>query len=239
MKRIVTVLLTISFSATTHAAAWYEDWSAKPAWPEPISFFSGTALTLTTLAFRKKMIDELQHDQNTRKPLGNWSEAGDLYGQMIPNVIYTGGMIAAHHWGQNGLAASRAQLMIMASGEAVLISTVAKFIVREKRPDSNQRTSFPSGHSTSAFAFASVVGAVHGWTWGVPAYAMAAFTGWSRINDNKHFLNDIVAGATIGISTGLGVYYAQKKRLEGKEAAFMILPYPVEEGAGLSLQAHW
>ncbi|MBX3023066.1 MAG: phosphatase PAP2 family protein [Bdellovibrionales bacterium] len=234
MKIPVLLLLTFSVSAQ---AAWYENWSAKPAWPEPISFASGTAATLTVLAFRKTMVDDFQHYESTRRPLGHWSEYGDYFGQGLPNLIYAAGMITASYYGANQ-AGERAQMMIMTTAEAVLITTVLKYTIRSKRPDGGNRDTFPSGHTTSAFAFASVVGVEHGWRWGVPAYLAASFAGWSRINDNKHYLQDVIAGATVGISTGLGIYYARERRKEGA-AEYRVLPLPIDDGGGVFFEARW
>lgn len=235
MKRIICVsFLTFSISAQ---AAWYENWSARPAWPEPISFAAGSAATLTSLALRKPLVNDFHRYESTRKPLGHLSKFGDLSGQGLPNALYAGGMIAASYFGAD-MAGKYAQNMIATTAEAVLITTVAKYIIREERPDSARRESFPSGHTTSAFAFASVVGVEHGWRWGVPAYALAAFAGWSRINDNKHYLHDVLAGATVGISTGLGIYYARERRANGG-AEYRILPLPLEEGGGVLFEARF
>ena len=59
---------------------------------------------------------------------------------------------------------------------------------------------FPSGHTTVAFALAaSVADEIHQPVVTVLLYSAAAGTGWSRINDNKHWLSDVVTGAGIGI----------------------------------------
>ncbi len=73
--------------------------------------------------------------------------------------------------------------------------------------------SFPSGHTTSAFAFASVVSAEtsHWWPgskWpiGVIFYGGAALTGVSRIYNQDHWASDVVSGAAIGTITGIKLY---------------------------------
>lgn len=63
--------------------------------------------------------------------------------------------------------------------------------------------SFPSGHTTQAFAVASVIAAeserlaVH-----VVAYGVAASVGAARIYHDAHFLTDVLAGAAIGTVVG-------------------------------------
>jgi membrane-associated phospholipid phosphatase len=77
-----------------------------------------------------------------------------------------------------------------------------KFSVGRLRPDGSDSQSFPSGHTASAFATATVVQQHFGWKAGVPAYAFAAFVGESRMASNKHYLTDVMVGAGIGIAAG-------------------------------------
>ena len=63
-------------------------------------------------------------------------------------------------------------------------------------------TSFPSGHSASAFAFAAGAGqelpAV-----AVPLAAMATLVGYSRVHAGVHHPSDVVGGAVVGLAAGL------------------------------------
>ena len=64
--------------------------------------------------------------------------------------------------------------------------------------------SFPSGHSATSFAFASVVAHRYphkAWVkWG--AYALATGVSLSRYPAKKHYTSDILVGATLGYVTG-------------------------------------
>lgn len=64
--------------------------------------------------------------------------------------------------------------------------------------------SFPSGHSATSFAFASVIAHRYPhnrWVkWG--AYALASGVSLSRYPAKKHFPSDILVGATLGYVTG-------------------------------------
>src|SRR6185437_10959132 len=64
--------------------------------------------------------------------------------------------------------------------------------------------SFPSGHSATSFAFASVIAHRYPdkkWVkWG--AYALATGVSLSRYPAKKHFTSDILVGATLGYVTG-------------------------------------
>ena len=91
------------------------------------------------------------------------------------------------------------------SYSASMITTyILKYTVKEKRPDSNNRDSFPSGHTSSAFAGASFVHMRYGLKQAIIPYLAAIFTAYSRVDANKHHPIDVVAGAAIGI---LSNYY--------------------------------
>jgi membrane-associated phospholipid phosphatase len=81
-------------------------------------------------------------------------------------------------------------------------TALLKVTVRRERPDGSNNQSFPSGHASSAFALATVAERHYGWKVGVPAYAFAAAMGYSRLLRDKHYLSDVVAGATLGYIAG-------------------------------------
>ena len=63
------------------------------------------------------------------------------------------------------------------------------------------RGSFPSGHSMIAFALAtSLADDIHDHAATVALYSIATGTALSRLNDNRHWLSDVVAGAAIGVT---------------------------------------
>lgn len=70
------------------------------------------------------------------------------------------------------------------------------------RPDSSNSYSFPSGHTAAAFVSAEFLRQeykdVSPW-YGVAGYAVAAGTGFLRMYNNKHWFNDVIAGAGVGI----------------------------------------
>lgn len=93
-------------------------------------------------------------------------------------------------------------------------NTLLKTLVGRKRPNSStdpdefepfsNNVSFPSGHTAMAFALAaSVSNEVHFWPAQVGLYSAATLTGWSRINDNKHWLSDVLGGAAVGITSAM------------------------------------
>lgn len=60
-------------------------------------------------------------------------------------------------------------------------------------------TSFPSGHTSTAFAVAAVIaGSYDVWWIKTLSYGCATLTGLSRIHDGKHWASDVFAGALLG-----------------------------------------
>ena len=77
-----------------------------------------------------------------------------------------------------------------------------KVITNRERPDRASHTSFPSGHTSNSFMWATVVSQHYGWKAGVPAYALASYVGTSRLKSRKHYLTDVLAGAVVGYIVG-------------------------------------
>lgn len=62
--------------------------------------------------------------------------------------------------------------------------------------------SWPSGHSAMAFALATGISdEVHFLPLSIGLYGAAFATGWSRMNDNRHWMTDVVGGMLIGITS--------------------------------------
>jgi membrane-associated phospholipid phosphatase len=84
-----------------------------------------------------------------------------------------------------------------------LTSSVLKSSVHRLRPG-HGTNSFPSGHSAMAFTGATLIERNLGPYAGIPAYLLAAFTAFERVESGRHFPSDIFAGAAIGtLSAGI------------------------------------
>jgi hypothetical protein len=92
----------------------------------------------------------------------------------------------------------RAQLMTQGVTQGI------KLAVGRSRPDGTGY-SFPSGHSATAFATATVLQRHLGWKAGIPAHALAAYVAASRLQINRHFLSDVTFGAALGIVAGRSI----------------------------------
>ena len=199
--------------------AW-EDFKSPVTTDAKYILLSGAAATAMLVYVTGDFDRSTTSDAAQKKRLGRFAKTVDLAGQLIPNGLYIGGMLADGFILDKPRSKNRAYLMLRSTVHAVVVTTVLKRLVNEPRPnDNNDRLSFPSGHSTSSFAFASVIGAEHEWYFGVPAYALAAVIAYGRMNDNRHYLHDVVAGMAIGMSYGLGIYYRERARTSALNAA--------------------
>jgi membrane-associated phospholipid phosphatase len=128
--------------------------------------------------------------------IGTWG--GNLYLQAGAGLAtyVVGRTISSPKLAALGGDLVRAQLLSQTIVQGV------KFAVGRERPDSSNQQSFPSGHSASAFATATVLQRHLGWKVGVPAYAFAGFVATSRMASSKHYLSDVLLGAGVGIAAG-------------------------------------
>lgn len=235
MKTLTFAILTLIVSKS-YASSIKQELTSPVTTSAAPYFWTGAAVTTTLLIFEDQVSDPSIKKTAHRKPLGDASTYGDLYGQVYPNAIYTLAMLGDSWLSERESSRSKAEHMFKSSVYAGLMATVIKYTAREPRPNnSKEKNSFPSGHTTMAFAFATVVATEHEWYWGTLALGMAGLTGYSRMNDNRHFLHDVAAGMTIGVSYGLGIHYTQKG--QGKQFAFV--PIIDEERTGLRLVAAW
>lgn len=86
---------------------------------------------------------------------------------------------------------------------SVAVSYALKYTVKKERPDGSDRHSFPSNHSGFSFAGATFLQKRYGWKWGVPAYIVSGYVAWGRVYSRKHDAWDVIAGAAIGVGSGL------------------------------------
>ena len=115
--------------------------------------------------------------------------------------------------GETGRRAALAGVVSIGAASLV-VNAVVKPFARRCRPDRDGEdvpdvrevamptsTSFPSGHSASAFAFASAVGkeipAI-----GVPLRGLAGAVAYSRVHTGVHYPTDVIIGSIIGASIG-------------------------------------
>jgi membrane-associated phospholipid phosphatase len=158
---------------------------------------------------------------------GNVMRPGDFAGSFL---VQTGSAVATYAIGRatgSRKVTSIGSSLFRAHVVAQTVTQGIKFSVRRTRPDGTV-LSFPSGHTAAAFATASVLKAELGWKVGAPAYAAAAWVGASRMHARRHYLSDVIAGATIGIMAGRSVTVGSGRM------KFAVSPAPVPRGVSVN-----
>ena len=107
---------------------------------------------------------------------------------------------------------------------ATVANLIAKPLGRRRRPDRIAEevplarqvrmpvsSSFPSGHSAAAFAFATGVARISPVA-AAPLHALAALVAYSRVHTGVHYPGDVVAGSLLGV----GLAEATARCLDGR-----------------------
>ncbi len=136
------------------------------------------------------LIAELSHSATTQRDrdlaeIGDWVQIG------LPAAGYLGAWLSGDREGTRQLT----KTLLSAGAAAHLV----KFTAERRRPDASDQRSFPSGHTTAAFAGSEFIRQRYGNSWGIPATLAAGFVGYSRIRARKHFRDDVLAGASNGL----------------------------------------
>jgi undecaprenyl-diphosphatase len=108
--------------------------------------------------------------------------------------------------------------VVVADALADLLAELGKVIVHRHRPFEHQlgppsgTHSFPSGHTATSFACATVLSAFAP-RWRVPFFLLATLIGLSRVYNAMHYPTDVLAGALLGVLTALLLLAAGRRRL--------------------------
>ncbi len=112
-----------------------------------------------------------------------------------------------------------------------VITAALKASIDKTRPDGDCCDSFPSGHTSFSFMGASFLQTRYGKKFGIPAYAAATFVGYSRVSADKHYVEDVIAGAAIGYFSS----YLFTTRYAGME----VVPVARHDFIGVTFARAW
>lgn len=126
-----------------------------------------------------------------------------------------------------------------------LITPTLQWVTGRSRPRASEdpytldafsrNISFPSGHTTHAFAVASVIATEYDALWvKAAAYGLASAVGLCRMYDDAHYLSDVTAAALIGTLVGRSVARFGKKQRGALEVRPLLAPGAA--GAGLTFR---
>ncbi len=150
----------------------------------------------------------------------------------------------ASHIGSNGLVAAALALPAYhrdwqgakQAGLSVLATTTivisSKNMIDATRPDKSENDSFPSNHAANAFAAATTLNIRYGYQVGLPAYGIATLVGVGRIKADRHYLQDVVAGAIIGSASAW--FFTERF-----DSNVQVLPWVTSRELGVTLALRW
>jgi membrane-associated phospholipid phosphatase len=156
--------------------------------------------------------------------------------------------LAAKDRGAMNVAVDGLLASAIASG---IVTPASKLAVGRARPNAgadsfapfSSNASFPSGHTTQAFAVASVVAAHDGRLWvSVVSYGLAGSVGFARIEQNAHWASDVLAAAILGTVVGNAVVRVNDRIRAGRAKAgegpaVALAPVLLGRGGGLRFSA--
>lgn len=162
----------------------------------------------------------------------------DDFSQYAPGlavyVLNAAGIEGKHRFGERSLLLATSYLLT--AGTTLILKNTA----HQLRPDGSSYNSFPSGHTATAF-----VGAEFLWQeykdksvwYGILGYSVAAGTGIFRMYNDRHWLNDVLMGAGIGMFCTKLTYwlhpFVTKKLFHKKKAQALVVPFYNGEQFGL------
>lgn len=193
----------------TEPVRWDDtNWEIAGAW---------TGATLTAAAFDHRIRTQAQAHWQSRgdtRFFKDWQNLGAQY-SFIEIAAFEGWGVAAHDPEARNTAMDALTASIIAGG---IITPTIKYAVGRYRPIQTSRTfrfrpfsghqSFPSGHATQAFAIATVVASHYtAWWEQTLSYGAAALVDVARVQQNRHFASDVIAGSAIGWAVGKAVVH--------------------------------
>jgi undecaprenyl-diphosphatase len=130
------------------------------------------------------------------------------------------------------LAWRRPQIFVWTlAGDAVawLLSTLLQDAIPRSRPHvptlvaRPHSHSFPSGHATTSFACATVLGVLVP-RFRIAFFVLAATVAWSRVYVGVHYPLDVLAGALLGAAIGYGLIRGLQRLATGRRRSRRTLP---------------
>jgi membrane-associated phospholipid phosphatase len=224
-----------------------------------LKFGGATAAVLAT----GLLLDNTLHDASQRSRTPSRDSAAETIQKF--GAEYSWGILGAY--AVFGLAAKDRNAMNVAVDGALasaiaagIVVNVSKVVVGRARPNAGEGpahfdpfssdASFPSGHTTQAFAVASVIAAHDGRLWvSVAAYGLAGSVGLARIHEDAHWASDVLAGAILGTVVGNAVVKVNgrmRKRISDDPVpavtpapgtTLTLTPVLLRKGGGLSFGA--
>ena len=184
------------------------------------------------------VLDEEMRDWINPDPGQGWGQTLETAGGPVWSGVFVASMFTAGRISKNTRFRAASYDLLDAAVMNVVYFQSIKLVAQRERPNGSNNQSFPSGHTSNAFALATVAERHYGWKVGVPAYLLAGAVGASRMKQDMHYFSDVVAGATLGYIVGRTVVRVNGRPLpegSGKGAAFNMTPIVARHARGVRM----
>ncbi len=125
-----------------------------------------------------------------------------------------------------------AWMLARSLGLSAITTLALNSVIEKDSPNGSSDDAFPSGHTAIAFGAAGFIQKRYGWRPGIPAYIVASYVGWLRVETDDHDSADVVGGAAIGI---ISSYLLTKAFDDNVHASAWV----GDKSAGLQIQVRW
>ncbi len=204
----------------------YSGWSAVFSQNNLSPALTGIGLSGLAITLDNEVKDYFQDE----RPLRHISNIGDIAGTAYVPPGIGAGLFLAGEILNDGKLADTGIVTVEATLVSGMIVLGLKYAVGRERPDESDDKSFPSNHATGTAALAASISEMYDWDAkiAVPLYALTAFVGASRLDDNEHYLSDVVGGIALGTIIGRGFAESYKERRGAVRRAYIIPLYDTE-----------
>ncbi len=158
---------------------------------------------------------------------GAWADSGKYIGNPFLLGGVSASLFAVSRKSENRKFRSLSYALVQGMIMDEAISQSLKVSFRRLRPNGQDHASCPSSHAVDSFMFATVFAEHYGWKAAIPGYTIAAYVAATRLEDRKHHLTDVVAGAAIGYLAGKTVCRRMHRE---KPSWFAFQVYPSRGG---------
>jgi len=128
------------------------------------------------------------HSGDTDLAIGDFAQLF-LHGMGLAMTLYQGDKEGTQQWWKS-------------TGSTVLATQVLKQTFANTyigtRPNGSAK-SFPSGHTAGACSGAAFLTTRYGWKYGAPAFVLAGFVGYTRVDESQHHWRDVIAGCALAV----------------------------------------
>ncbi len=185
----------------------------------------------------------LHFSTNAKINFRNWAQNNFAYHGHIDDYIQYAPLVAVYSFNVFGIKGknnfgNRTALAIKSILLNEIIVNSLKTWTKTERPNGDMR-SFPSGHTSFAFAMAHFMhkeyGEISPW-YSIGAYTCATTVGIMRVAKNAHWISDVLAGAGIGMLSTEFVYRTHLYKWDNNHLKNLdIFPFKIRNQSGVTL----